>query len=121
MSRLTRSRLHCGCGAASIVDVAQILWPDVCRLRPDQSTVAQLLQAMRRPADAAADGEGRREESGRQIEAVQQQRGVELDVRVEMPVGLALAQQAQRRSLDAARQIVQTTVAGAGVELLGGG
>ena len=87
--------------------------PHVLRLRPDQPAVAQLLQAVRRPAGDAADGEGRREQLGRQPQAVQQQRGVELDVGVQAAVRLALAEQAQGRGLDRAGELVERPVAAA--------
>src|SRR5260221_6758251 len=67
----------------------------VDRLRPDQSAVAKLFEAMRRPAEDAADREGRREQIRRQTQAVQQQGRVELDVGIEPPVRLTLAEQAE--------------------------
>src|SRR5262249_11555344 len=92
---------------------------DVLRLRADQPAVGELLQAVRGPAGHAADGKSGGEQGGRQVEAVQQERGVELDVGVEAAVGLALAQQPQGGGFDAARQVVETAVAAVQIEALG--
>ena len=62
---------------------------------------------MRGPAGDAPDRECRREQFRRQAQAVQQQRRVELDVGVEPPIRLALAQQAQRGRLDLSGEIVE--------------
>src|SRR5580765_465475 len=72
---------------------------------------------MRGPADDPADRKGRCEEGRRQVEAVQQQRGVELDVGVEPPIGLALAQQPEGGGLHGSREIVEASIAAARVEL----
>ena len=62
----------------------------------DQLPILQLLQTMRGPAGNASDRKGRREEIRRQTQAVQQERGEELDVGVEAPIRFALARRSKR-------------------------
>ena len=74
----------------------------------------------RRPAEDASDREGRREQFGRQAQAVQQQCSVELDIGVEPPLRLAFTEQTKRGAFDAPRQVVKAPIAAACIELLGG-
>src|SRR5207253_6032463 len=104
-------------GAAIVVKARR---PDVGRLRSDQPAVAQLLQAVRRPADHAADGERRGEEGGGEFQTVQQECRVELDIGVEATLRLALPQQPQRGGFDLLRQMIETLVATARIEALRG-
>lgn len=94
--------------------------PDVGRLRPDQSAIAKLFQAVRRPAEDATDGKSGREQLGRQSQTVQQQGRVGLDVGVEAAARLAFAQQAQRRGFDRPGKVVEQSIAVTRVEALGG-
>jgi hypothetical protein len=96
------------------------LGADVGRLRAEDAVVGQLLQGVGAPAGQAPDGEGGREEGGVEAEAVQQQRGVELDVGLQARAGLVLGQQGHRHALDVLGQGVQLAVAAGGVELGGG-
>src|ERR1700742_873636 len=75
-------------------------WADVERLRPDQLAALCLLAGVGDPAGRARQGEDAGEGVGREGQGLQQQRGVELHVHVQWPVGLALAQQLKSRLLD---------------------
>src|SRR5678816_1621072 len=93
-------------GARRARFVLQSNWSDVRGLRPDQSPLAQLLEAVRGPAEHTTHRERRREQFRRQTETMKQQRRIELDVGVEPAVGLVVSQQTQRRRLDLACEIV---------------
>src|SRR5947199_17073 len=73
---------------------------------------------MGRPAGHAPDGEEGGEQLRGQPQAVEQEGGVELDVGVQPPVRLALAQQAQGRDLDRAGELVQLLVPAMAIETL---
>src|SRR5438132_12725977 len=81
--------------------------PDVHRLRSDEAIRASLLETVSNPAGHATDREGRREERSLEAEAVEQQRGVELDIRLQAPAGFVLLEQADRHALDVLREIVK--------------
>src|SRR5262245_33407699 len=105
--------------ARGIAIVMKVGRTDVNRLWPNEPAVAQLFEAMSRPAEDPADSERRREQCGRKLQTVQQKGRVELDVGVEPALGLALVQQAERGRLDRAREIVERTVAVGRVEVFG--
>src|SRR5712691_9628219 len=93
---------------------------DISRLRPDQSSIAKLFQTMCGPAEDATDGERRREQFGRQSEAMQQERRVELDIGIDSTLWLAFAEQTKRGGLDLPREVVEALIAPARIEALGG-
>src|SRR5262245_6375797 len=105
---------------SSAATVKKVHGTDVDRLWPNESAVAQLFEAMRRPTEDSSDSERRREEFCWQFQTVEQQRRVELDVGVEPAIGLVLAQKPKRRDLDRSREIVERAIAVSGVETLGG-
>src|SRR5678815_1203553 len=86
--------------------VRQISRSRIDRLGTNQAAIAKLFETVRRPAKHSAHGECRREQIRRQPDTVQQQRRVELDVRVESPIGLPFAQEPKRRRLDVTRELV---------------
>jgi len=88
----------------------QPLGADVDRLRPDQLAFGKLLQTMRRPSKHTADGEGRSEQLSGQSDAVQQQRGVKLDVGIKPPLRLVFAEQTQRGGFDASCEAIEALV-----------
>src|SRR5215471_7535684 len=84
---------------------------DVRGLRANETTIAELLETVRGPPGDAADCEHRREQFGRNAESVQEQRGVELDVRLDGTIRLPLAQQSQRSLFHVLGKRVQLTIA----------
>ena len=84
---------------------------DVVGARTDQPVVRVLLEHVRRPARDAADRENRREQIDRDAERVVRRRRVEVDVRVQLLLGLD-------QRLDALRHLEPPGVAGALAELL---
>src|SRR2546428_2865825 len=110
--------LHHRPGRTAIV--VKVCWADVDRLRPDQSAVAKLFQAMCRPAEDASHGKRWREQFGRQSQTVQQQRRIEFDIGIESPFRLALTEQAQRGGFDLPGQLIERPIAVARIEALGG-
>src|SRR5262249_1075609 len=80
------------------------LGADVARLRADQLADAALLDHVRAPAGGAADAKRGRELLARQTDGVEEHGGVELDVRGERPVRLALAEDLRRGLLDGVRE-----------------
>src|SRR5690606_11176364 len=87
-------------------------WPDVHALRSDQPSRRTLLETVCRPPGRPSDRENGREERRLDPEAVQQQRGVELDVGSKPPAGLVHLEQPQRRRFDRARERVELMVSG---------
>src|SRR5262245_50739222 len=62
----------------------QVARPDVDRLRPDESVVLELFDHVSRPACGASHSEHRREESRWDAGRMEDERGVQLDVGVEI-------------------------------------
>src|SRR5215471_11485858 len=71
--------LHCN-GRWMVVEVGGT---HVFRLGADETSVAELFEAMGGPAKDAADGEGRGEELDGDVEAVEEKGCIELDVGVD--------------------------------------
>lgn len=67
---------------------------DVNGLGANEAVEALLLEAVRDPACHPSEGEGGREQFGREVEAVQQQGGIELHVRLQAPPRFVRFQQA---------------------------
>ena len=82
----------------------------VDRGRADQPAGALLLQDVRRPAAGAGAGEHRGEHVGRHLGEVEDDRGPELDVRLEHAVGTALAQLGERGLLERLGDLVARSV-----------
>src|SRR5262245_40284773 len=66
--------------------------PDVHRLWTDEAIVGELLQHVRCPAGSTANSKGRREQLSRHADGMQNERGVEFDVSVEVAARLDLIQ-----------------------------
>ena len=66
---------------------------------------AGLLEDVGRPAGVAGQRERRREEVGAEADALEDRRGVELDVRLEGPVRVALGEEAEGDVLDLDREL----------------
>src|SRR3979490_1757752 len=75
-------------------------WPDIVRLWADDAAAFLLLEDVCAPAGGAAHREQRGEGAARHLERLQEQRGVVLDVDVETPAGLVLAQRGDGALLD---------------------
>src|SRR6266705_1144586 len=107
------------CGTRGAAIVMEVRRSDVGRLRADQPSVAQLFQAVCRPAEDASDGERRSEQFGRKSQTVQQQRRVELDIGLEPPFWLAFTEQTQRGDFDLPRKVIEKLIAAARIEAFG--
>src|SRR5690242_3148762 len=71
---------------------AEVAWPHIYGRWADQAVVLQLLDHVGGPSRRAADGEDRCEELRGHAHRMQDQRGVELDVRVKITPRLELRQ-----------------------------
>src|SRR5215218_3521675 len=100
---------------------APIPAPNVYGLWPDKAVQCPLLEALRRPPRYPPCREGRGEELRGQPKPVKQQRRVELDVGLQVPAGLVLSEQCERRLFDIERQLVEFFIPVGGVKALGSG
>jgi Citrate synthase, C-terminal domain len=75
---------------------AAVARADVVGLRTDDAIGALLFHGVSNPSTHPADGEGRREKRDLESQTVQQQRRVELDIRLQPPSQLVFLEQAQR-------------------------
>src|SRR5215204_1748588 len=73
---------------------------DIVGLRADDAAAFLLLEDVRAPAGDPADREQRRERFARDLQRLEQQRGVIFDIGVEPPAGLVPAQCRDRALLD---------------------
>ena len=95
----TRARTWRGSAIAALAPSRRTR-ADIVRLRADDAAALLLLEDMGAPAGDAADREQRGEGLARDLQRLEQQRGVVLDVGVEPPAGLVLAQRRDRALLD---------------------
>jgi hypothetical protein len=77
--------------------------PDIVGLRADDAAALLLLEDVRAPACRTAHREQGGEDLARDLERLQQQRGVVLDIGVEPPTRLVPAQRRDRALLDLGR------------------
>ena len=87
------------------------MWSGIFGLRSDDAVGAALLEGVRDPSAHAADRERRCEQFNLESEPVQQERGVELDIRLQPSSGFVLFEQAKRVRLNRSGEGVQRHVA----------
>jgi len=93
---------------------------DVGRPGADEPVVLQLFETVGRPATGACDGERRREQFLRDADAVQQDGGVELDVRLQAEVRPVLGEHVDSGVLELAGGLEERALITALVERFGG-
>src|SRR5262249_24800615 len=98
---------HSGTDRRSVLQVHRT---DIDRLRTDETAFPKLLKTMCRPTKDPADSEGWCKKLSRESQTVQEQGGVELDVRIESAVRFALMQHLKRGGFDAPREVVESPV-----------
>ena len=91
---------------------------DVASLGSNQSSLAELLEAMRGPSQDPTDREGRGEKLLGDAQSVQEERRVKLDIGGDRAVGFSSSQNPECHGLDLCGERIELPIALRGVELL---